>query len=196
MSAIEHARFAGWLPHPGPEHTRAVISIVLFAALFICLALPFARLQVEGQGQDWSFSYLSDFGPGSTIASETSTSDDRVATELELLKARIEDVEDVDDTGVFQLALFVGLFVSGRARNGPVIGMLAAGVALSFLWGFWQDATFQFRNARWPLPVTAGLDRMWGLWVGLGLAGAALLWNIIRFRLDRRGRLDISGARS
>jgi hypothetical protein len=189
MSAIDHARSAGWLPHPGPEHTRAVISILLFVASYALASVAIADLSVRGEADGYSFHYDGDLGvaggvsASSGFASSRNTGD---TTRAELVIERADDIEG-NLEGSFLFWIVIGLVFSGRPRSGPKVGV-AAGIFLLFaLLGTRGQIESAFRTTDWPVPVAATLDFTWNYWTLLGLFGLAAVWNIVRWIRDRHG---------
>ena len=120
MSAIDQARRHGWLPRAGPEHTRAVISIVLFVFIYVSQGLGFARVLVVGERPEVEFEYEGSFsvsdGGGYSVSYGGS-----LASQLAF--ERVRNIES--DVEGFGLVLFAGIFLSGRPRWGAKVGVVA-----------------------------------------------------------------------
>lgn len=196
MSAIDQARKDGWLPHPGPGHTRAVASIVLFLLIFISQGFGFARLDVTDRSPEEHFQYEGtisvDGGGGHSVSMEGS------------LAARLayEQAQNIEsDMSGFGLMILAGLFLSGRARWGAKVGIAAGLLGLLSIVGARGQVESHFQRTEWPFPVEARLEFGWGFWIGCAALVVVIVWNVIRVRLDRREpetprAVQASGARS
>ena len=190
-SAIENSREHGWLPHPGPEHTRAVVSIALFILIYISQGFGFARLAVMDRSPDVNFRYegtISVEDAGGYSASVEGSLAGQLAFE------RAQNIEG--DMSGFGIVVLAGLFLSGRPRWGAKVGIAAGVLGLVGLIGARAQVASDFQETDWPFPVEARLDFGWGFWIGLSALAAAILWNVFRLRADRREAFEISEARS
>lgn len=189
-------RTHGWLPPPGPQHARAVVSIALFLLVYVSQGFGFARLTVVDRSPNESFSYEGTISVEGGGGHSLSLSE---SLRAQLAYERAMNIEgDMSGYGVLILA---GLFLSGRPRWGAKVGIAAGVLGLLSLIGARAQVTSDFRQTDWPFPVDARLEFGWGFWISCAALAVAVVWNIVRIRLDRRASdtetgVEVSGARS
>lgn len=169
------------------EHRRASASMFLFLCVLFTATFGLSRLHIEGEGAGWSFrkdAVVGIYGQIS-LSGAAGPHTDALTRPLMQVNQLANDIEP-EVPFLSGIAPLVGLFLSGRRRHGPAIGVVAGVLSVFLVLNVNGQIPGLLLGIDWPLPVDASLETSWGFWPSIGLSAAAVAWNLTRLQSRRR----------